>query len=373
MYGKYYLGIVLEATNSRIKILRKTKIYQFKCEIAANITAGSWINFSFSRDSATPIIEHFSPVLPTKIVKLTGIDGSTSNRISIQTVAAIPCRPDLNGTCEPFEQYVWSPHFEWVLDKDGIFNNEHVLPNVIYVTWIELLHEPCILNSNVLMKVTEIVRPAHDQLPIYDAPWIGSEMSADAELLSVHCLQNRPKDKINPATVYSGLVLWRDVESRLKQIALWSTATGIVYFRHQRCKNIAVGAWFDFVVRSGKGGVLEAHKLKYSKNQTIPTKVVRGKAQVCEKMKMPEDLPNKDWIWVSDVVGKVWVDYEQFKKSVADRWAELADSTTHVWLSCSQINSTVFWKFESVVEPNECAKTEKDDENIECFADLVIL
>uniref|UniRef100_A0A8R1TVI8 DUF7038 domain-containing protein n=1 Tax=Onchocerca volvulus TaxID=6282 RepID=A0A8R1TVI8_ONCVO len=207
-----------------------------------------------------PIIEPCSPVFPTKIAKLHDSDGSTNSRISIQTVASIPCRSNFDNN---LEQYVWSPHFEWILDNDGIFNNEHVMPDVVYITWIELLNEPCALNSNVLMKVTEIVWPAYDQLPKYDAPWAKSEMPADSELLSVHCL---------------------------------SVATGIVYFRHEQCKNIAIGAWLDFVVRSARDGILEAHKLKYSKSQLMLTREVEGKAQICEKMKIPENLPTKDFI-----------------------------------------------------------------------------
>ncbi|KAM3717663.1 Amino acid permease [Dirofilaria immitis] len=361
MYGIYYVGIVLEIANNRIKVLRRTKIYQFNCEIPTNIVPGSWINFSFDDDSMIPSIESCSPVLPTKIIKLRDSDGNSTTT---------PCRSDLDNN---FEQYVWSPHFEWILDSSGIFNDQYVMPDVVYVTWIELLNEPCTLNSNVLMKVTEIVRPAYDQLPIYDAPWIGSEILADAELLSVHCLQNRPKNKINPATVYSGLVIWRDVECKRKQVVLWSIATGIVYFRHQQCQNIAIGAWLDFVVRSGRDGVLEAHKLKYSKSQMVPTREVKGKAQVCEKMKMPENLPEKNFVWVSDVVGKVWVDVEEFKKSVMDRWNELAGNTVRVWLSCDQFDFTIHWKFHSIVDPNEYVDTEENIENIERFADLVIL
>ncbi|OZC12262.1 hypothetical protein X798_00783 [Onchocerca flexuosa] len=326
MYGIYYLGIVLEVADGRVKILRRTKIYQFNCEIPAKI---------FNDDSMIPVIEPCPPVLPTKIVKLHGNDGLTNSRISIQTVAAIPCRSSFDNN---LEQYVWSPHFEWILDNDGIFNNVYVMPDVIYVTWIELLDEPFALNSNVLMKVAEIVRPAYDQLPKYDAPWAKSEMPVDSELLSVHCLQGRPKNKINPATLYSGLVIWRDMECKRKQIALWSIATGIVYFRHEQCKNIAIGAWLDFA---------------YSKSQMVLTREVKGKAQICEKMKIPENLPTKDFIWMSDVVGKVWVNLEQFKKSMMVRWNELAGNTMRVWLSCFQFNSTVHWKFHSFVEPNE--------------------
>uniref|UniRef100_A0A1I7W5R6 Ig-like domain-containing protein n=1 Tax=Loa loa TaxID=7209 RepID=A0A1I7W5R6_LOALO len=333
MYGAYYLGIVLEVFDGRIKVLRKNKIYQFSCEITTNIVPGSWINFS------------------------------------IQTVAATPCRS--NDSDSTFEQYVWSPHFEWVLDNDGIFNNENVMPNIVYVIWIELLDESSLLNNDVLMKVTEIVRPAYDQLPIYDAPWNESEMPADAGLLSVHCLQNRPKNKINPAAIYSGLVVWRDMECR--RIALWSVATGLVYFRHQQCQNIAIGAWLDFVVRIRHGGVLEAHKLKYSEIQMVPTREFEGKAQICQKMKIPENSPEKDWIWESDVVGKVLVDSEQFKNSVMDQWDDLAGSIAYVWISCDQFNSTVRWKFHSFVQPNEYTETEEDAENIERFADLVIL
>ncbi|EJD74738.1 hypothetical protein LOAG_17987 [Loa loa] len=344
----------------------------------------------------------------------------------IQTVAATPCRS--NDSDSTFEQYVWSPHFEWVLDNDGIFNNENVMPNIVYVIWIELLDESSLLNNDVLMKVTEIVRPAYDQLPIYDAwvldndgifnnenvmpnivyviwielldessllnndvlmkvteivrpaydqlpiydaPWNESEMPADAGLLSVHCLQNRPKNKINPAAIYSGLVVWRDMECR--RIALWSVATGLVYFRHQQCQNIAIGAWLDFVVRIRHGGVLEAHKLKYSEIQMVPTREFEGKAQICQKMKIPENSPEKDWIWESDVVGKVLVDSEQFKNSVMDQWDDLAGSIAYVWISCDQFNSTVRWKFHSFVQPNEYTETEEDAENIERFADLVIL
>lgn len=58
---------------------------------------------------------------------------------------------------------------QWILDDDGIFNDENVMPDVVYVTWVELLDESYTLNSNVLLKITEIVRPAYDQLPIYDA------------------------------------------------------------------------------------------------------------------------------------------------------------------------------------------------------------
>ncbi|VBB32323.1 unnamed protein product [Acanthocheilonema viteae] len=286
----------------------------------------------------------------------------------IETVAAIPCRLDNN-----FEQYVWSPHFEWILDDDGIFNHENVAPNIVYVIWIELLSEPFNLNSNVLTKVTEIVRPAYDQLPIYDAPWVQSEIPVDAELLSVHCLQCRPKDKINPAAKYSGLVICRDMIHQQKQVVLWSVATGIVYFRHERCQNIAIGAWIDFSVRIGRDGVLEAHKLRYSENQMVLTREVKGRAQICQKMKIPENLPGKDWVWVSDVVGNVWIELEHFKKTVADRWDELAGSITRVWFSCDKFHSAVLWKFHSIVEPNEYTETIEGCENIECFADLVIL
>lgn len=48
MYGMYYLGIVLEVFNDRIKVLRRTKIYQFSCEIPTNVVPGSWINFFVS-------------------------------------------------------------------------------------------------------------------------------------------------------------------------------------------------------------------------------------------------------------------------------------------------------------------------------------
>ncbi|CAG9536899.1 unnamed protein product [Cercopithifilaria johnstoni] len=369
MYGIYYVGIVLEVSVDRIKVLRRTKIYQFSCKIPTNIVPGSWINFAFSDDSMVPIIEACSPILPTRIIKLNGTSDLASCQISIQTVAAIPCRSNIDNN---FEQYVWSPHFEWILDDDGIFSHENVMPDIVYVIWIELLNKPFNFNSNVLMKVTEIVRPAHDQLPIYDAPWIESEMPADAELLSVHSLQNRPKDKINPAAVYSGLVIWRDMTCQQKQVVLWSIATGIVYFRHEQCQNIAVGAWIDFAVRIGRGDVLEAHKLKYSKRQIVSTREVKGKAQICQKMKLPENLPEKDWIWVSDIVGKVWIELDQFKRSAADRWDELAGSVTHVWLSFDQFYSTIRWKFDSIVESNECAETE-DSENIERFADLVKL
>ncbi|VDN89776.1 unnamed protein product [Brugia pahangi] len=366
----YYLGIVLEISDSRIKVLRKTKIYQFNCEIPTNVVPGSWINFSFNDDSMAPFIEACSPVLPTKIVKLYDSDGSISSRISIQTIAATPHRENLDDT---LEQYVWSPHFEWILDDNGIFNHENVMPDIIYVTWIELLTEPY-MSNNVLMKVTEIIRPAYNQLPIYDAPWIGSEMLADAKLLSVHCLKNLSKNKTNPAAIYSGLVIRRDIDCQgIEQVVLWSAATGTVYFCHQQCQNISIGAWIDFVVQNGRGGILEAHKLKYSKTQMMLTRVVDGKAQICQKVKVPENLPKKDWIWISDVAGKIWVDLEHFKKSVMNRWNEFAGNITYVWLSYDQFGSTVCWKFHSIAEPNQYIETKGDALNNERFADLTIL
>ncbi|VDK87703.1 unnamed protein product [Litomosoides sigmodontis] len=143
-------------------------------------------------------------------------------------------------------------------------------------------------------------------------------------------------------------------------------------------------------------GVMEAHKLKYSNSQMISTREVEGRAQICKKLNMPENLSENDWIWISDVVGKVWVELEQFKKSVGDRWSELAGTTAHVWLSSDQFDRIVRWKFHSIVKPNGCDidlkkprsvdynqliskisnafQAEADDlENIERFADLAIL
>uniref|UniRef100_A0A0R3S5G9 DUF4283 domain-containing protein n=1 Tax=Elaeophora elaphi TaxID=1147741 RepID=A0A0R3S5G9_9BILA len=366
----YYLGIVLEVSSDRIKLLRRTKIYQFNCQIPTNVVPGSWINFSFSDDSQVPTVEACSPILPTKIVKLCNNDDPASGRILIQTVAASPSRSNVSNNVK---QYVWSPHFEWILDDDRIFDSPNVVPDIVYITWIELLNEPCSWNPNVLMKVTEIVRPAYDQLPIYDAPWIGSKMPANAELLSAHRLQNRTKDKINPWAIYSGLVISRDMKCKQKRIVLWSLATGVVYFSHRQCQNIAIGTWLDFAVRIGKDGVLEAHKLKYSKSQMVPTRDVEDKAQICQKMKIPKEIPKKDWIWVSDTVGEVWIGLEQFKKSMMGRWNELSGSVTHVWFCFDRFESSIRWQFHSIAEPNEYAETEQESKNIEEFADLVIL
>ncbi|EJW83207.1 hypothetical protein WUBG_05885 [Wuchereria bancrofti] len=105
----------------------------------------------------------------------------------------------------------------------------------------------------------------------------------------------------------------------------------------------------------------------------ILTRVVENKAQICEKVKMPENLPKEDWVWISDVVGKVWVDLEHFKKSVMNRWNELAGNITYIWLSYDQFGSTVCWKFHSIVESNQYIERKEDVVNIERFADLAIL
>lgn len=74
--------------------------------------------------------------------------------------------------------------------------------------------------------------------------------------------------------------------------------------------------------------------------------------QVCEKMKIPEKWPENDWIWISDVVGKVWVNSKQFRESVTSDWKELAGSRKHVWLSSDRFDGTVYWKFESFASPD---------------------
>lgn len=48
MAGKYYVGIVLESCGNRIKVLRKTRIYQFICDEPVKAYPGDWINFSAS-------------------------------------------------------------------------------------------------------------------------------------------------------------------------------------------------------------------------------------------------------------------------------------------------------------------------------------
>uniref|UniRef100_A0A0N5CRG0 DUF5683 domain-containing protein n=1 Tax=Thelazia callipaeda TaxID=103827 RepID=A0A0N5CRG0_THECL len=349
--------------------------------------------FQFNIDSGILSIQHIPSIFPTKVIKFQNIDGSINYQILIQTIAALPQRSNVEDS--NFEQCVWSPHFnvyfisfdylQWILDDRKIFNDERVVSNTLYVTWIEVMKEPLSSDNNVLTRTVEIIRPEINLLDIndmvklifsilyiyclyvVDLPLADEQGPASTQPGSAHALayEYNPK-KINLAAVYTGLVIGYVAVNGQRNLALWSLATGILHFYHSQSKNIAIGTWLDFSVRNGQKKV-EVFKLKYAVNAVLPTKsvgsrvqfgfisslVLKAELQVCEKIRLPETLPDENWVWMSGVVGKVTMNVKKFKDYVKDHWDELAGKVRHVWLSYSVSNSNLSWKFESFASPNE--------------------